>query len=153
MAFMTHMNGAKCTCPESPRLTQCDSCAPHHDVHILALHFSFGNLPRPPISHPSSPTSPSSFGDQACPSRPPTAQPSFSATGFTTVRTNNNTGMASGKGNSGPAFPQALDSTSVSYQNSEDTPLVVVGMGATHGQHVTSGSSSTLEMELEGSKS
>lgn len=58
--------------------------------------------------------------------------------------------MARAKGNSSPAFPQALDSTSVSYQNSEDTPLVVVGVGATHGQHVTSGSSSTLEMELEG---
>lgn len=64
--------------------------------------------------------------------------------------------MANGKANKGPAFPQARDSTSVSYQNSqsqEDTPLVVVGMGATHAQHETSGSNSALEMEFEGGRS
>lgn len=61
------------------------------------------------------------------------------------------------KDDNGAAFPQARDSTSVSYQNAEqeDTPLVVVGMGATHAyaQHETSGSGSALEMEFEGGRS
>jgi hypothetical protein len=66
------------------------------------------------------------------------------------------TAMAkNGKASNGPAFPQAQDSTSISYQNAqeEDTPLVV-GMGATHAQHETSGSSSSaLEMEFDGGRS
>ena len=66
--------------------------------------------------------------------------------------------MANGKGGNGAAFPQARDSTSISYQNSqeEDTPLVVVGMGAAPAQHETSGSSSSssaLEMEFDGGRS
>ena len=62
--------------------------------------------------------------------------------------------MANGKGNNGAAFPQARNSTTVSYQNSsqEDTPLVVVGMGATHAQHESTGSSSALELEFDGGK-
>jgi len=64
-----------------------------------------------------------------------------------------NTAMANDKGNNGAAFPQARDSTTLSYQNSqEDTPLVVVEKGATHAQHETTGGSSALEMEFDGGK-